>query len=88
MLFVCCYKNAIVCVAMMTLYVILVFCRESAMVVVGSHSHQVAAIDLMSGKLVWQVCLPDRVESSACLSRCAKYVLVGKIKLSLQIMFL
>ncbi len=52
--------------------------RVRCMVVVGSHSHKVCAIDSMTGQAIWTCVLPDRVESSACLSHCARHVFVGE----------
>ncbi len=38
-------------------------------VVIGSHSHNVACIDLHSGGRLWSTDLPDRIESSAVATR-------------------
>ena len=46
-------------------------------VYIGSHSHRFSAIDLTSGKCRWEIILGDRVESSACLSLCQQYIVVG-----------
>ena len=46
-------------------------------VYIGSHSHKFCAIDLTSGKSKWETTLGDRIESSACLSRCQQFVVVG-----------
>ena len=57
-------------------------------VIIGSHSHHVAAIDAKSGSCVWEVEVDERVESSACLSKCGRYVVVGSsIELSLSAAF-
>ncbi|XP_028932498.1 beta-alanine-activating enzyme isoform X5 [Ornithorhynchus anatinus] len=50
---------------------------SSATVYVGSHSGRLQALDLRSGRLKWERVLGDRVESSACLSRCGRLVAVG-----------
>ncbi len=50
----------------------------SGVVYIGSHSHLFSAVDLMSGRTLWQTVLNDRVESSACLSACQRYIIVGK----------
>ena len=47
-------------------------------VYIGSHSHRFVAVDLASGDGVWDVLLQDRVESSACLSHCGLYLIVGR----------
>lgn len=45
---------------------------------IGSHSHLFVALDIVTGESVWETTLPDRVESSACLSYCGQWVIVGK----------
>ncbi|XP_044873883.1 beta-alanine-activating enzyme isoform X7 [Mauremys mutica] len=49
----------------------------SATVYVGSHSHTMQAIDLHSGKIKWERILGDRIESSACVSKCGNFIIVG-----------
>ncbi|NXX42877.1 ACSF4 enzyme, partial [Tricholaema leucomelas] len=49
----------------------------AARVYVGSHSHTVQAIDLESGELIWERTLGDRIESSACMSECGNFLVVG-----------
>lgn len=49
----------------------------SASVYVGSHSHTMQAIDLDLGEIKWEKTLGDRIESSACISRCGNFVIVG-----------
>ena len=46
-------------------------------VYIGSHSHKFCAIDLTRGESKWEITLGDRIESSACLSRCQQFVIVG-----------
>ncbi|XP_053314643.1 beta-alanine-activating enzyme [Spea bombifrons] len=46
-------------------------------VYIGSHSHRVQALDLLSGQVVWERVLGDRIESSASLSKCGNFVLIG-----------
>ncbi|XP_043546375.1 beta-alanine-activating enzyme isoform X1 [Chiloscyllium plagiosum] len=46
-------------------------------VYIGSHSHRMQAIDLLSGKIKWERILGDRIESSACISRCGNFIIVG-----------
>ncbi|OXB83856.1 UNVERIFIED_CONTAM: hypothetical protein H355_003068 [Colinus virginianus] len=49
----------------------------SASVFVGSHSHTMQAIDLDTGEVKWEKNLGDRIESSACASRCGNFIVVG-----------
>uniref|UniRef100_A0A8C5X0A7 Beta-alanine-activating enzyme n=1 Tax=Malurus cyaneus samueli TaxID=2593467 RepID=A0A8C5X0A7_9PASS len=51
--------------------------EESASVYVGSHSHAMQAIDLYSGEIKWEKTLGDRIESSACVSKCGNFIVVG-----------
>ena len=47
------------------------------MVLIGSHSHLFCAVHLSSGHVLWSTRLGDRVESSACLSACGRFGVVG-----------
>ncbi|RMC14088.1 hypothetical protein DUI87_09176 [Hirundo rustica rustica] len=49
----------------------------SASVYVGSHSHAMQAIDLDLGEIKWERTLGDRIESSACVSKCGNFIVVG-----------
>ncbi|NXC43575.1 ACSF4 enzyme, partial [Penelope pileata] len=49
----------------------------SASVYVGSHSHTMQAIDLDLGEIKWEKNLGDRIESSACVSKCGNFIIVG-----------
>ncbi|NXF45695.1 ACSF4 enzyme, partial [Oceanites oceanicus] len=49
----------------------------SASVYVGSHSHAMQAIDLDLGEVKWEKNLGDRIESSACISKCGNFIVVG-----------
>ncbi|CAN0047837.1 unnamed protein product [Bubo scandiacus] len=49
----------------------------SASVYVGSHSHAMQAIDLDLGEIKWEKNLGDRIESSACVSKCGNFIVVG-----------
>ncbi|NXL95285.1 ACSF4 enzyme, partial [Alectura lathami] len=51
--------------------------EASASVYIGSHSHTVQAIDLALGEVKWEKSLGDRIESSACVSKCGNYIVVG-----------
>ena len=48
-------------------------------VFIGSHAHVFVAVKLSDGSVIWQATLGDRVESSAALSDCGAFVIVGKI---------
>jgi hypothetical protein len=48
-------------------------------VYIGSHSHRFVAVCLDSGIASWEVTLGDRIESSAALSLCEKFLIVGKL---------
>ncbi|KAK3100209.1 hypothetical protein FSP39_016338 [Pinctada imbricata] len=47
-----------------------------AAVYMGSHSHRFCAVSMETGGLLWETTLGDRVESSASLSACGRYVIV------------
>ncbi len=63
-----------------SLYVYMAFSyRDTGGVVyIGSHSHRFSAVSLETGSEIWSKMLGDRIESSACLSKCGKYIIVGK----------
>ncbi|XP_068961377.1 beta-alanine-activating enzyme isoform X1 [Petaurus breviceps papuanus] len=65
------------CVDASPLITILLLNQSSATVYIGSHSHRIQAIDLYSGKVKWEQILGDRIESSACLSHCGNFIIVG-----------
>ncbi|XP_053407469.1 beta-alanine-activating enzyme-like [Mercenaria mercenaria] len=46
-------------------------------VMIGSHSHRFSAICGSTGERLWETTLPDRIESSVCLSACGHFVVVG-----------
>lgn len=46
-------------------------------VIIGSHSHRLQALDLISGSLAWERVLGGRIEASAAVSRCGSLVVVG-----------
>ncbi|NXJ60997.1 ACSF4 enzyme, partial [Rostratula benghalensis] len=48
-----------------------------ASVYIGSHSHALQAIDLDLGEIKWEKDLGDRIESSACVSKCGNFIVVG-----------
>lgn len=52
--------------------------KSSTTVYMGSHSHTVRAVDLYSGEMRWEQLLGDRIESSACVSKCGNFIVVGK----------
>ncbi|XP_054845846.1 beta-alanine-activating enzyme [Eublepharis macularius] len=65
------------CVDASPLVVIPVNDELPASVYIGSHSHVIQAVDLYSGKLKWERDLEDRIESSACVSACGNFIIVG-----------
>ncbi|KAM4048842.1 beta-alanine-activating enzyme [Anomaloglossus baeobatrachus] len=46
-------------------------------VYIGSHSHRVQALHLDTGAVVWERILGDRIESSAAVSKCGNFILLG-----------
>lgn len=65
------------CVDASPLLVIAAANQSSTTVYIGSHSHRVKAVDLYSGKMRWEQLLGDRIESSACVSKCGNFIVVG-----------
>ncbi|XP_049645894.1 beta-alanine-activating enzyme isoform X1 [Suncus etruscus] len=65
------------CVDASPLVVISSAASSSATVYIGSHSHTMVAVDLYSGKEKWKQVLGDRIESSACLSKCGNFIAIG-----------
>lgn len=65
------------CVDASPLAVIPTVGNSSATVYIGSHSHRMKAVDLYSGKVKWEQILGDRIESSACVSVCGNFIVVG-----------
>lgn len=47
-------------------------------VFIGSHGHVFVCIRLSDGKVLWENRVGDRIESSAALSICGRYVIVGE----------
>lgn len=65
----------------------LVSCRMKGLeqrvaVYIGSHSGDFLAIDFVMGSVLWKFKLGDRVESSACMTKCGLYVAVGTCDLN------
>ncbi|KFM59152.1 Acyl-CoA synthetase family member 4, partial [Stegodyphus mimosarum] len=50
---------------------------DEMLIFIGSHSGTFCAITAENGTVKWSIQLPDRIESSSCVSYCGKYVLVG-----------
>ncbi|XP_075716078.1 beta-alanine-activating enzyme isoform X2 [Rhinoderma darwinii] len=46
-------------------------------VYIGSHSHRLQALHLDTGVVAWERILGDRIESSAAVSKCGNFILVG-----------
>lgn len=67
------------CVDASPLVVISVAAEFSAAVYIGAHSHRMMAVDLYSGKVKWEQILGGRIESSACVSKCGNFIVVGKL---------
>lgn len=65
------------CVDASPLVVIAAAPGSPATVYIGSHSCRMKALDLHSGKVKWEQVLGDRIESSACVSKCGNFVIVG-----------
>ncbi|XP_036271416.1 beta-alanine-activating enzyme isoform X5 [Pipistrellus kuhlii] len=65
------------CVDASPLIVVPAVDESSATVFIGSHSHRMMAVDLYSGKVKWEQLLGDRIESSACVSKCGNFIVVG-----------
>ncbi|XP_033070496.1 beta-alanine-activating enzyme isoform X3 [Trachypithecus francoisi] len=65
------------CVDASPLVVIPTFDKSSTTVYIGSHSHRMKAVDFYSGKVQWEQLLGDRIESSACVSKCGNFIVVG-----------
>ena len=53
--------------------------RSDGEVFIGSHSHAFMCIRLSDGKVLWESRLGDRIESSAAVSLCGRYIIVGKV---------
>ncbi|XP_041081207.1 beta-alanine-activating enzyme isoform X3 [Polyodon spathula] len=51
--------------------------EASVTVYIGSHSHRMQAIDLFSGMIKWERVLGDRIESSATVTKCGNFIVVG-----------
>lgn len=51
-------------------------------VFIGSHSHRIQALDLITGSLLWERVLGDRIEASAAVSHCGSLVVIGQYQLS------
>ncbi|XP_062991428.1 beta-alanine-activating enzyme [Elgaria multicarinata webbii] len=65
------------CVDASPLVLISITDKLNAFVYIGAHSHMIQAIDLCSGDVKWERNLPDRIESSACVSKCGIFIIVG-----------
>ena len=46
-------------------------------VYIGSHSGILLAIKLYTGRIQWRMQLPNRIESSCCISLCEQYIIIG-----------
>lgn len=71
----------------MIAYMYLYFFLSSGLheVFIGSHSHHMFAVVAESGELLWKTRLGDRIESSASVSICGNYIIVGKELITEQV---
>jgi len=51
---------------------------ECPLVLIGSHSRQFICVNGVTGSLIWSFAAQDRIESSACISKCGHFVIFGK----------
>jgi hypothetical protein len=58
---------------------ILVTSLQQELVFIGSHSHKFLCVNGASGELKWSFEANDRIESSACVSKCGQFVVFGKL---------
>jgi outer membrane protein assembly factor BamB len=56
-------------------------------VFIGSHSGLFVSINLNSGKSNWEFQAKDRIESSACLSKCGEFIIFGIFFILLDFVF-
>ena len=71
----------------MIAYMYLYFFLSSGLheVFIGSHSHHMFAVVAETGELLWKTRLGDRIESSASVSMCGNYIIVGKELITEQV---
>lgn len=55
------------------------FENQPERVLIGSHSKQFVCVDGQTGSVIWSIEVADRIESSACVSKCANFVIFGNI---------
>ena len=55
-----------------------VYRDDTRVIFIGSHSHSFVGLDFGSGLVLWKAELGDRIEGSACLSKCAQFIVVGE----------
>ena len=53
--------------------------EDFPLIFIGSHSKQFVCINGYTGELIWKFLAQDRIESSACLSKCGNYVIFGNL---------
>jgi hypothetical protein len=46
-------------------------------ILIGSHSKQFICVNGLNGTLIWNFFAQDRIESSACVSKCGNFVIFG-----------
>jgi len=54
-------------------------------VYIGSHSHRFLALSLDSGVALWDITLGGRIESSAALSHCQQFLIVGRFNYQIRV---
>ena len=47
-------------------------------ILIGSHSKQFICVNGLNGTSIWNFFAQDRIESSACVSKCGNFVIFGK----------
>lgn len=56
--------------------------HAQAAVFIGSHSHRMQALDLVTGSVLWERILGERIEASAAVSHCGSLIVVGEHQVS------
>ncbi len=56
---------------------LLVTSDHEELVFIGSHSKKFICVNVKNGDLIWSFNTLNRIESSACVSKCAKFVIFG-----------
>ncbi|KAI9594501.1 hypothetical protein BDF19DRAFT_414552 [Syncephalis fuscata] len=51
--------------------------KQQGVAWIGSHAGLLMAIDIEQGSIIWQIELPDRIESTGCLTHSGEYIIIG-----------